>query len=503
MIFMRKRSLRFQLLAILLVVLVVPVLVMLYDLLYASKSDEVVLESKEEHLTEIVVELSSKLKKYAVPADEEKLVAAFAETAKPLAAENKGVRLGLYLVESEKMFIEGFLHQYRELSPEEQARRERRVAGEVSAGIRSVLATQDLIVRVGRTWDDEFLECLLPVLVDGKPVAVVWAEERLHPIFAKSYHFRLITRYATLIIFCLGVAGLSLVILNLTHNIEKIKKGLETLEHDINFRLESMPGEMGQITKAINKMAEGLAERQQLKEQLRRADFLAALGRLVTGIAHELRNPLGVLKATVEVMEDDLKECPGITNYIDRIKKQIDRQNKTVNELLDFGRPDDGVLETLNINDLVLNVVDFSHPLLRQRNVEVDVQLADNLPLVVGSSEKLKQVFLNLIVNAVQAMPQGGPLTIVTRDAGEWVLISIKDAGNGIAEEDLPHIFEPFYTTKDGGSGLGLAICQQIVGVHGGKITASSIPGKGTEMTVSLPVKGGSQQNDETKNLNY
>lgn len=500
---MGKTGLRFQLLLILLVVLLVPVLVMLYDILYASKSDEVVLESKQEHLTEIVVELSSELKRNNVLMDEDKLLSTFTEVAKPMASENKGVRLGLYLVKNEKMHIEGFLHQYRELSPEERVQRKQRVAKEVSAGIKSALATQDLIVRVGRTWDDEFLECLLPVMVNGKPVAVIWAEERLHPIFAKSYHFRLITRYATLIIFCLGVTGLSFVMLNLTHNIEKIKKGLETLEHDINFRLEYMPGEMGQIAKAINRMADGLAERQQLKEQLRKADFLAVLGRLVTGIAHELRNPLGVLKATVEVMEDDLKECPGITNYIGRIKKQIDRQTKTVNELLDYGRPDDGVFETLNINDLILNVVDFSHPLLRQRNVEVDVRLADNLPLIMGSSEKLKQVFLNLVVNAVQAMPQGGPLTIITRHTGEWVLVCIKDAGYGIAEEDLPHIFEPYYTSKDGGSGLGLAICQQIVEVHGGKITASSIPGKGTEMTVSLPVKGGNQQNDETKNLNY
>ncbi|MBO8128324.1 MAG: two-component sensor histidine kinase [Peptococcaceae bacterium] len=499
MALIRNRGMRFQLIAIVLVVLVVPVLVMLYDLLYASKSDEVVLKEKEKRLGEIVTELSSKLESAAAKEIEEKgaqdtgnkLAAVFTKTAKPLASEYAGVRLGLYLPKTDEMYVEGFLHEYRELSPAEQKRREQRILREVSAGIQAALATRDAISRLGRTWDDEFLEYLRPVMVNGEPVAVVWAEERMHPIFAKSYHFRLITRYTMLIVFCVCILGLMVVVFNVTRHISRIKKGLEALEYDTGFRLAPMPGEMGQIAKAINKMADGLAEKEQLKEQLRRADCLAALGRLVTGIAHELRNPLGILRATVEVMEDDLKECSGIKEYIKRMKQQIERQNKIVDELLDFGKPDNGKLQPLDVNELVQSVLNFSDALLRRLHIDLQLRLADDLPQVIGSQEKLKQVFLNLIINAVQAMPEGGSLIITSQQADEWIRVTFEDTGKGIAADDLPHIFEPYYTTKEGGSGLGLAISQQIIGVHGGQIKAESKPGSGTKMTVYLPVTKG------------
>lgn len=501
--FIGKDSLRLQLLSILLVVLVVPVLVMLYNIFYAGKSDEVVLKNKQKRLTEAVTEMASKLESASVLEKDRELKDVFVEVAEPMVNKNEGIRYGLYLVENDKMYIEGFLHEFRELSPDEQSRREKRISEEVSGGIKAALANRDIIVRVGRTWDDEFLECLSPVLIDGEPVAVVWAEERMHPIFAKTYHFRRVTNYVTLIGFCIGVTGLLAIIFNLNRNIALIKHGLETLEQDINFRMEHMPGEMGLIAKAINKMAESLAEKEQLKEELRRTDFLAALGRLVTGIAHELRNPLGVLRATVEVMEDDLKECRGVKDYAQRIQKQIDRQSKTVNELLDFGKPDDGVFETIDINELICNVLDFSRPLLDKSNIDVEIRLQDNLPPVVGSAEKLQQVFLNLIVNAVQAMPGCGLLKISSHVTGEQVVVSIEDNGKGIPEDDLPHIFEPFYTTKDGGSGLGLAISRQIIGIHGGKITARSVQGEGTNMTVCLPVKEGDVYREQASDSDY
>ncbi len=486
MIILGRRGLRFQILLLLTFILIVPVLVMLYDLFFASKSDEVVLENRERYLSEIMNEMASGLE-YNEDETPRQLVNSFTQEAGYLVRENKGVRLGIYIVENEKMYIEGFLHEYRKLTKQEQIERERRISGEVSAGIQSVLATGEKIVRVGRTWDDEILECLRPVRVKGKIVAVVWAEQMMHPIFAKSYNFRMVTRYTTLVIFCFSLFCVVAVVLNLTRNINTIKEGLESLEADIDFRLEPLPGEMGQITTAINNMGEGLAEREQLKEKLRQNDFLAALGRLVTGIAHELRNPLGVLMATVEVMEEDLQNCDGIKDYAERIKKQVDRQSKTVNGLLDFGRPDDGMLEKLDLNELLLNVMDFAQPLLQKSNVDISTHLEQSLPHVVGSAEKLQQVFLNLIINAIQAMPSGGSIIITSGSTGEEVFATVNDTGKGIPENDLEHIFEPFYTTKDGGSGLGLSISNQVVRIHGGRIIARSTPGKGTEMTVCLP----------------
>lgn len=485
-----KGSLRLQILLILLVVLVVPILVMLYNIFYAVKSDEIVLENKQKRLIETVSEIILILEDSFFENDDPG--AAFKQIVEPVVTNNEGVRLGLYLVANDEMYIEGFLHQFnKELSLDEQVERERRIEEEVIAGIKSALASRDTIVRLGRTWDDEFLECLSPVIRNGEPVAVVWAEERLNPIFAKNYHFRQATNYVILIGFCIGIFGLLAIIINLNKSIALIKNGLETLEKNINYRMAPMQGEIGQIAKAINKMAVSLAEKERLKEELRRADFLASLGQLVTGIAHELRNPLGVLRATVEVMEDDLKECKGIGGYVQRIQKQIERQSTTVNQLLDYGRPDDGLLETINVNSLVQHVLDFAQPLLFKEDIKLDIQLNENLQPIVGSSEKLHQVFLNIIINAVQSMPQGGLLRVRSSEPGEWVLVSIEDAGKGISPEDLPHIFEPFYTNKHGGSGLGLAISQQIVGIHGGKITAQSTVDRGTNINVYLPVKGG------------
>jgi len=496
-----RRGLRFQILVILAFILIVPVLVMLYDICYATRSDEVVLENREKYLNEIINEVAYELEKSNVKSPQQ-LVNSFTIKAGFLLHENEGVRLGLYVIENEEMYIEGFLHEYRKLTKQEQIERERRISQEVSTGIQSVIATGDKIVRVGRTWDDEFLECLRPVRVNGEIVAVVWAEQMMHPIFAKSYHFRKVTRYTTLVIFCFSLLGVLAVVLNLTRYINAIKEGLEKLEQDINYRMQPLPGEMGQITKAINKMGEGLAERQELREKLRQNDFLAALGRLVTGIAHELRNPLGVLMATVEVMEEDLKDCNGIKDYAERIKKQVDRQSNTVNELLDFGRPDDGVLETLDINELLHNVVDFAKPLLQKNNVNLLIKMDENMPKIVGSAEKLQQVFLNLIINAIQAMPYGGSIILVSRTEENDIIVVVEDTGKGIPEEDLVHIFEPFYTTKDGGCGLGLAISNQVVRIHGGEIVARSTPGKGTKMTVYLPSKKG-EGNFETQNSHY
>jgi signal transduction histidine kinase len=255
---------------------------------------------------------------------------------------------------------------------------------------------------------------------------------------------------------------------------------------------------MGQITQAINKMAVSLAEKEKLEEQLHRSDRLATLGRLVTGLAHEIRNPAAIIKATVQVLEREAKGYPDLNGYTKIIGEQVDRQNQIITELLEFGRPRPKIIQTLSINRLINSVLSFTGPFLQQNKVLLHKETRDDLPNIEGDGEQLKQVLVNLILNAVQAMPEGGHLRIVTYTKSNAVVIIVKDTGRGIAADDLKHIFDPFYTTREGGGGLGLAIGYQIIESHGGKLEAHSVEGKGSEFTITLPVIQERESIDDT-----
>ncbi|MCL6638859.1 MAG: two-component sensor histidine kinase [Firmicutes bacterium] len=507
-----SQSFRFQIIFIITGILLVPVLVMLYDILFASKEDEVLFLSKEERLGIIVqnlvrdidLEMAGSGSRLGEMGREEKISFfqdIFTRTAGPVAEANPGVRLGLYLTDSEEIMVQGFLHNYRQLSPAEEKEREKRILNEAHAGIIAVMASGTPLSRLTSTFDDQVIESLVPVVVNGNVTAVVWADERLHPIFMQSRNFRVFIRYVAMLGFFFGCAGALYVIHNLAGEVEVIKKGLNAMEKDIHNLLPEMPGEMGQVAGAINKMARALAEKEKLEAELQRSERLAALGRLVTGVAHELRNPAAVIKATVQVMEKEFEMIPGVSDYSTVIKEQVDRQNRVIKELLDFGRPGTPDIQQMSVNSLLQGVLTFTEPMLRQQKIKLVKKLAAQLVPVEVDGERIKQVFVNLILNAVQAMPEGGELTIRTMKDGGYVKVEFADTGEGIAEEDLPSIFDPFYTTKDAGTGLGLSISHQIVKAHGGFIDVASVKSEGTVFTVNLPVAGaiGGEENG-TKN---
>lgn len=340
---------------------------------------------------------------------------------------------------------------------------------------------------MGETWDDRFFEQLVPVYVNNRLVAVAWAEERMHPIFAQSTRMRLMVRYATLFAFGVGAVGLLTVTLTLTARVGQIQRGLARLEQDLSYTLPEMPGEMGQISRAINHLARSLEEKERLLEEYRRSQCLVALGRLVTNIAHELKNPVSIIKAVVQVMASNIKNVPALDEYVRMIEEQAERHNNLIRELIEFGRPNDVHFEELDLGALVGGVLQSTAPLLRQHNIVLETDLDPSLPPIKGDRERLKQVFVNLILNAVQVMPDGGRLWVRNWATEEAVCVSVRDTGPGIAEEDLKHIFEPFYTTKPGGGGLGLALSDQIVKIHGGEIKAESGPEGGATFTVCLP----------------
>lgn len=497
-----RSSLRSQILFVIIALLLVPILVMLYDIFFATKSDEAMIKDREERLgsivqTHIVPQLTKSVK-YNIEGhnidritDESKishLQTAFNEVTEPLVEIYPGVRFGLYVPENKQIFVHGFLHEYRQLSPEEAMEREKRILNEADTGLLAVAASKRPLARLTSSLNDQTFEYLSPVIVDNQLVAVAWADERLHPIFAQSRSFRLLTRYVTLFGFLVGAAGALIVIHNLASGVSRIKQGLARLENDITLKLPDMPGEAGQVVRAINKMAAALAEKERLEEELHRTERLASLGRLVTGVAHELRNPIGIVKATVQVMEGEFKNDPAVAEFSAVIKEQVDRQNRVIQELLDFGRPSKHIVKLVTVNSLLEKVLTFTAPMLRQHKISLDMKLDPNLPPVEVDGERIKQVYVNLILNAIQAMDAGGCLSIRTSIEDGYVNTSFTDNGKGIPQNQILNIFDPFFTTKDTGAGLGLSISYQIIKSHGGSIEVTSTPSDRTTFTVKLPI---------------
>lgn len=496
------QSLRVQFLLVLAALLVIPVLAMSYDIFFASKSDEIMILDHQEKLcsiveTTIVPGIQGAMEKRLRENGKAVIDSAtwelylresFKEVAEPLVASFPGVRFGLYLPDSKHIYVHGFLHQYRYLSPDETLERERRILNEADSGLIAVVASRRPLARLTSSLKDETFEYLTPVLINGDLKAVVWADERLHPIFAQSRSFRTVSRYIILLVILIGAAGALLVIHNLTSSVSSIKKGLKDMEKDLSKLLPELPGETGQMAQAINKMAVSLAEKERLELEMQRSERLASLGRLVTGVAHELRNPIGVVKATVQVMENEYGDIRGIDEFTRVIKEQVDRQNRVIQELLDFGRPSKQMVQPVDINAVLEKVLTFTSPLLRENNIDLEVSLTPELPRVTADASRIKQVFVNMILNAIQAMPEEGRLRITTSRHNDYICTEFCDNGMGIEQEQLPRIFDPFFTTKEYGIGLGLSISYQIVKSHQGTIHVTSTPGEGTVFKVKLPL---------------
>ena len=232
---------------------------------------------------------------------------------------------------------------------------------------------------------------------------------------------------------------------------------------------------------------EDVSDIKALTDQLIRADRLAAMGELTAGVAHEVRNPLGIIRASVQLLEEVGCDEARIKDSADVIKQEIDRLDKVIKALLDFGRPSKPTLVKADLNELLQDVVLFTKRFAHQSDVHIDQHLAEDLPLVQGDPDQLKQVFLNLVTNAVQAMEAtGGTITISTRATGEYVAVSVADNGPGISAEDAPKVFDPFFTKRAEGTGLGLTIVHRIIDEHEGRIELENGP-DGTTFSVTLP----------------
>lgn len=239
-------------------------------------------------------------------------------------------------------------------------------------------------------------------------------------------------------------------------------------------------------------------ENSQLYQQMKEKDRLAALGEMAAGLAHEIRNPLGSIKASAQYLSETSGHTEERSEFLDIIVDEVDRLNRVVSSFLDYARPAHTDPDPIYVNAAVQLTLQFLRPECDSADVTLHVATDSALPKVRIDIEHLRQVLINLVQNAVQAMTNGGEIYVETRTqdrfdigggARRWVQISVRDTGPGIAPDLLANVFVPFVTTKQQGTGLGLAISQRIVSEAGGRIDVRSRQGVGTTFVVSLPAE--------------
>lgn len=231
-----------------------------------------------------------------------------------------------------------------------------------------------------------------------------------------------------------------------------------------------------------------LTERKRMEEEFLHTEKLALIGQLASGLAHEIGTPLGVIAGTAEFLMMETTD-PQNRKELETIVSQTERISALIRQLLTFARPQSGDQEVVDVHQVLERSLRLLEYRFGKEHIQVIKSFQSNLPPLLGVSHQLEQVFLNILVNAWHAMPQGGTLTISTTEQDQMLVIQFRDTGQGIAPEHLSRIFEPFFTTKGAGkgTGLGLSVCQQLVRQHNGTIEVESKLGKGSLFTVKLP----------------
>jgi len=345
------------------------------------------------------------------------------------------------------------------------------------------------------------------VLIEAVPirdgysiVGSAWTIKRLG-VLPGANRFR-----AYLITVGLSIAALAsvlltlLVIRNLQVGVRKIEGGLHSLERNLTSQIEfaSDPKEIQRIAQAINRLGVALKENiqreKQIESQLRHAERLASLGRLVAGVAHEVRNPLATIRLRVQMCRRDT-ENTSVKESCSVALEEIERLNGMVNRLLSFSRPVQLNLEPADLKHLVEERMESFREWAQKLGITLLTQFPQNgVPLQVDK-DRMAQVFDNVIQNAIEAMSEGGGTLSVTLAPqpsmaanGRGLCVEFRDTGRGMEPSVADRIFDPFFTTKPSGTGLGLSICHELVQAHGGDIHVASEEGHGTSVRITIPM---------------
>lgn len=365
---------------------------------------------------------------------------------------------------------------------------------------REAVSSRTVVARVLAVGSDFALVNAAPIHNGGQIVGSAWTMKLLLNIPGTN---RLRTY---LIAVVLGLAALACVLLTLfvvhalQNGVRKIEDGLKSLEQTLSSQIsvESDPEEIRKIAEAINRLASALKAKidaeKQIEDRLRHAERLAALGRLIAGVAHEVRNPLATIRLRVQMCQDsgnlDVQESCVVA------LQEIERLNEMVSRLLSFSRPVRLHTEATSLERLVEQRLSNFADVARQHQIRFITRFNGHPATIPVDQNRLGQVFDNVIQNAIEAMSSSGGTLCVNvasepkgRDGTREFAIEFNDTGEGIPSDVLGRIFDPFFTTKSAGTGLGLSICHELIQAHGGKIEIASAEGCGTTVRILLPLR--------------
>lgn len=297
--------------------------------------------------------------------------------------------------------------------------------------------------------------------------AVVWAMKRLAGRNDPGLHQRELLLAALVLAALISIAGTLATGVSLARGVAQIKTGLSILEKNFDYRLPTRSDELGEISKSVNRMA---SVRGRLESELRHEDRLRALGRLASGLAHEIRNPLNSIRLTVQLLEHRLKSNSIRPEDLSTVRAEVDRMNLLLNDLLDLqrSRQPNAVLQP------ILPVLQHCAGLIERQaemqGAKIEIAAQDANLLARFDSQQLTQAVVNLLLNALEASPEGSSVYMRSFKSDKTIEVEIQDEGAGLDHEQQEHLFEPFYTTKLNGTGLGLALSRELLRSQGGDL---------------------------------
>lgn len=394
-------------------------------------------------------------------------------------------------------------------------------------GARQALATGNEACHLhGNTWGvvwlaHKYLSLSFPMQYKGSLIGAATLTADLEPLYQRLRKTEKIVLFYiflnTVLLVLVGLYLLSRIVVKPIYKLLKITEAYKEGQ-DVPPVADAPRNEIGELSRSLNLMLKRLADNkkelqahiaslekanQEIKraqEELVRAEKSASVGRLATGLAHEIGNPIGIILGYLELLRGDRLDSEESRDSLHRIEAEITRIHQIIRQLLDFSRPSSGDPENTPVHDLITGTLEMLDPQPMLSHIDVRPRLEAAADVVRADPNQLKQVFLNVIMNAADAMvpdehacqaEKDNRLVIHTRNTETRLLIDFSDTGTGIAESDLPHVFDPFFTTKEPGkgTGMGLSVCSRIVEALGGTINAANNDDRGATIRLVLPLK--------------
>lgn len=337
-----------------------------------------------------------------------------------------------------------------------------------------------------------------PIYVNSKIIGAVWARihiERDLPALKLNQIIQIAGLFS--------LAGFLVALfaaVRLRKRMENVRNGLQKLQSDTNFRFEKMPGIFGLVGSSINKLVSQMNEiynqKQFLERELYQHDKLATLGKLIAGVAHEVKTPLAIIKTRIQIWQHELKKhegdskCDVISDEsMLLVVNEIDRLSKLVKRLLVFSKPVSNNLELVNIVKLLTQTISLIKIECSEK-VKIITQFDENIPMVKCDQNAIEQVFINILTNSIESINSFGEIKIIVRkdENQNNLVIEFIDNGTGIPNEIMNNIFDPFFTTKPNGVGLGLSIAYEVIKAHKGKIMFTQLKPSGTLCKIELKI---------------